>query len=234
LAEITAMREVVDLWSYYQAGDVKGMARHISWAKDGEGKDIVQYQSNPDVAPADLEQLHPDNYDVDPETGESCDVQALATTAVIASSHHHPEWLARFQPGDVFLPALVFVQRRVNERLPQLLVPQMDHDLRHDRLSVKLVPSNLLGALWLLFMQAMIERRQFRRCQQCSSWFEIRPPATRSTRIYCGDTCRIAARRARARMARDMHGQGKSAREIAATLETDVATVKRWITAKGS
>jgi hypothetical protein len=228
--EITAMRQAVDLWALHQAGDQQGLARHITWHTDVDSNDLVQYQSEPVLAgPDEAESPHTDDRDVDPETGESPDLRSLSTTAVIAAKDHHPEWLERFRPGDVFLPALVFIQRRVNDRLHELVSPRMLYDVGQDRMALRLVPATLLGALWLQFSEAVTEDRKHQRCMVCSSWFEIRPPATRSTRMYCSNTCRIRAQRSRSAQARQLRANGKSVRQIARELGTDVSTVKRWI-----
>jgi hypothetical protein len=226
--EITAMRQAVDLWALHQAGDQQGLARHIAWQRDAAGDDLVQYQSEPSNLD-ETESSHTDTRDVDPETQEAPDLRSLSTTAVIAAKDHHPEWLERFRPGDLFLPALAFIQRRVNERLHELVAPRMLYDVGQDRMALRLVPATLLGALWLEFSEAVTEDRKFQRCQVCSGWFEIRPPATRSTRLYCSNTCRIRAQRSRAARARQLRADGKTVRQIARELEADVATVTRWV-----
>jgi hypothetical protein len=227
--EITAIRQVVDLWALHQAGDPQGLASHIIWHKDAAGNDLVQYQSDSAAGP-DADAAYPrDERDVDPETGDVPDLHSLSTTAVVAAKDHHPEWLERFRPGDVFLPALAFIQRRVNERLHELVTPRMLYDVGQDCMTLRLVPSTLLGALWLEFSEAVTQDRKFQRCQVCNSWFEIRPPATRSTRLYCSNTCRIRVQRSRAARARQLRADGKTVRHIARELGADVATVKRWV-----
>jgi hypothetical protein len=231
--EITALRQVVDLWARHQAGDERALARHILWAKEAGGKDVVTYRSRPfgddqELSTGELKSLlHPDEHDAD----RGHDFTALSCTEIIASKDIHPEWLERFRPGDVFLPALVLVQRRLNERLPELLSPRLLYDLRDGRMSLSLAPSSLLGALWLEFGQAVTANKKFRQCLLCRRWFEVRPPVTRSTRIFCGNGCRLRVQRLRSKI-REMLETGMLPEQIVHALGIDLDTFERVLSSK--
>ena len=50
-------------------------------------------------------------------------------------------------------------------------------------LAVRIVPDNLLGALWLQFALAMSGERH-RRCEQCGRWFAVKPRGRRAKLRY--------------------------------------------------
>jgi hypothetical protein len=94
------------------------------------------------------------------------------------------------------------LQRAVNQRLrdhaaPRLLWQTADRS----NLGLYIVPSSLLGALWLQLARAVEKGRARRRCKACKGWIEL----TRTDREYCGPACRVAAQRRR-------EGQGRRQR----------------------
>jgi hypothetical protein len=93
-------------------------------------------------------------------------------------------------------------------------------------------PADLQGALFLQFAMAIHGNKNYRKCAVCGKWMELVPPATRITRQTCSNACRQQLYRQRFDRAREMASKGKSPREIAAKLETDLATVKRWLKKK--
>src|SRR6266542_2500364 len=91
----------------------------------------------------------------------------------------------------------------------------------------RIVPSSLLGALWLQFHQAISSRKDYRQCEVCKSWFEISPKVNRASKLYCGDACRSQAYRDRQQRAQQLHDEGWSFKDIASELGSDVGTVKK-------
>lgn len=95
--------------------------------------------------------------------------------------------------------------------------------------TMQTMPTNLLGALWVQFGQAVAENKQFRSCAACGKWYEIAPPFNRKSRDYCEDACRSRAYRERKDQALRMAASGKSVKKIAEVLESTVATVEGWL-----
>lgn len=67
------------------------------------------------------------------------------------------------------------------------------------------------------------------RCVSCSSWFELAPGVNRADRLTCSDSCRQPHYRMRKEKAVEMHAQGKPLREIAQEIDSDVQTIKGWL-----
>jgi hypothetical protein len=63
--------------------------------------------------------------------------------------------------------------------------------------TLELQPRNLHQLLWWQCAQHFTEGSQLRRCAHCGEWFVIRPPDTRSSKIYCSHNCNMAAYRLR-------------------------------------
>jgi hypothetical protein len=76
--------------------------------------------------------------------------------------------------------------------------------------------------------------KKYRPCEACHTWFEISAQAARTSKKYCGDTCRIRAYRERLaetqEKARQLRAKGKSYKAIANELKTDAEAIKKWVT----
>lgn len=153
---------------------------------------------------------------------------------LIASPQFHPERLEWMRPGDLVLPALFVVQDIVNQHLKGRVSPRLLWNKDKTRLGLHIVPRSLIGAIWLQFAQAIDGRKEYRRCEECRTWFELSPDIARTSKLYCSNACRSRAYRKRQAEARRLHEQGKSIEEIAQALGTDVRTAQGWITRGGS
>jgi hypothetical protein len=195
----------------------------LKWHLEVDDDDRVSFQGGP--VPDERGQAHPDAEGDD--GGEEIPVEQYAITGEIASARSNAEWLAQFKPGDVFLPALVQIQRQVNEHLQALGPPALSYDLAQDRLVLRPVPRNLSQAMWLQFAEAVSGGKKHHQCRGCLRWVEIKPRGMRSTRFHCSDACRVRPHRRRLDLARRLHAEGNSWSEMARELETDVPTVKQ-------
>jgi hypothetical protein len=85
--------------------------------------------------------------------------------------------------------------------------------------------------MYLQFAQAIGQgkRPQYRQCPVCERFFEVARGAARSNRKACSGTCRTYLYRRRMARARELHGEGKSACEIAKDLKAKLSAVKKWI-----
>src|SRR5262249_29215473 len=93
----------------------------------------------------------------------------------------------------------------------------------------RILPANLLAALWMQFGDAVNEDQHLRSCETCERWFEVSQKKYRKSRIYCSEACRSSAYRSRKDKAMRMAASGKSVKEIAKALNSTIATVKGWI-----
>ena len=90
-------------------------------------------------------------------------------------------------------------------------------------------PKNLCTAAWLQFEREIEGFFDFRRCGQCSRWLRFYPQQVKIEQIFCSQACRSKSYRARQDDARRMNLEGVAVEEIAARLNSNVATVKGWI-----
>jgi hypothetical protein len=136
---------------------------------------------------------------------------------------------AKVERGDTIGAALVIVQTHLNYALGEFVSPWLywDTSARRSRLSFR-VPS-LWAAILLQFAEAVGGSHNYQRCAACSQWFELAPGINRANRLTCSDSCRQRFYRLRQDRAVELHQQGKTVREIARALGSDVATVKGWI-----
>jgi DNA-binding NarL/FixJ family response regulator len=58
---------------------------------------------------------------------------------------------------------------------------------------------------------------------------ELSPEIARTSRLFCSESCRARAYRERKEKAVQLAAEGKTPKEIAAELDSDVKTVKGWI-----
>lgn len=108
----------------------------------------------------------------------------------------HPDaWVA----GDLVNPARYVAAHIVNSGLESRAAPQLGTDLETHRLHLALVPTDLLGALWLQFAHAIEAEPEYRRCEHCGTWFEVGPGAASRARRFCSNRCRVAASRRKLR-----------------------------------
>jgi hypothetical protein len=111
------------------------------------------------------------NYDFDPEV-----MRDFAAT---------PLWLVRN-----------LANRRLEQHTTSVCLSSPDAG----RLTLALRPRNLLGALWLQFIQAVEGNAKFRKCAVCGEPFEVSGHRNRGKHahaIYCSGRCKVAAYRRR-------------------------------------
>jgi hypothetical protein len=97
---------------------------------------------------------------------------------------------------------------------------------------LRLVPTTLIGGLWLQFAEAVAQNKNYARCKMCSKWFEVSRPKVRKTRVYCSDVCKTKAYLERKDRAVRLKAEGWTVKEIADELGTDTKTLKGWLQEK--
>lgn len=204
--EIWAMRLAVELWDAAQAGDTTTLSRRIAWTQGPGGMGVLYGTQIAGDRPGE------------PHYREW-----------IASPTIHPERLERFPPGDLIMPALYRVQQFVNDHMTRRVSVRLAWDEARNRLELRIVPQNLIGALWLQFARAISGQKAYRRCEECGAWFEVSREVTRSDRLYCSNACRTRAYRKRKELAQQMYKTGKRIEEIAQALGSEESTVAGWV-----
>jgi hypothetical protein len=205
LLAIDEMNELVSLWDLVQKGDRSALSQLIQW----QGRNQIYYHTWPNTILG--------------EGGKYGDQH------LIFSPEHHGQWLRQFTPGDVLMPALVYVQRRVNYWIEAAASPKLRWDATKARTELVFIPGSLLGALWLQFARAIEGNRSYRQCKECGQWFEVSPETARTSRLFCSGPCRSKAYRGRQERAKELHDKGWSVKKIATELESDIPTVRRWL-----
>jgi hypothetical protein len=165
--------------------------------------------------------------------GEGSALGFRRSKSVIASPTWRPELLAAFRPDDPLLPAWAFLQQDLERHLFNAKVEfsaAMPWDTKRQRPALRLEALTLLSAVYFQLADAVSNDRTFSRCRQCGRWFAVAPEAARSHRRFCSDGCRSKAYRGRQDRARQLFMAKKTFEEIAAELDSDVSTVKVWIT----
>jgi hypothetical protein len=200
---IHAMRDMIGLWDAVRTRDHSRLQNYITWWNDHK----VVYHNNQDP-------------------------RFVSPLQIIASREVREGWLAHFKQGDLVTPAWFHLMSTVNMWLAGLVNAELQWDEAALRPVAQIVPSSLLGALWLQLYHAIDGEKNYRTCEVCKTWFEVTPKVNRTTKRYCSDACRSQALQDRHKRAQQMHEEGQSLKEIASKLGSDVPTVKKWVKGK--
>jgi hypothetical protein len=144
-----------------------------------------------------------------PQILSSFDIQRIA--ALEQARAELQEQLISMQ-GEVFLQGNVSASTSEWESVASKLNQNISHvrpvfvvGPMKDGLSVQLMPTNLLEAMWPQFGQAVESNRAFRKCPQCVTWFDISHKAGRFDKVFCSGACKAKAYRGR--LARQHHAE---------------------------
>lgn len=202
--EIQHMRELVLLWDRARTGRAADLREFVEW----DGRKGVRY-IGPHVSGAR---------------------KPLDRTIAWIATEHEPEQLARFAPGGLVAPAMSYIQRLANRKLGEHgVTARLLWDQHRSRLNLHMVPSNLIGCIWLQFARAVDGNRDYRQCEECRKWFEATPQVTRSDRRFCTPSCKASAHRKKIAEARKMYADGVSVSEISKRLGAASESVKGWV-----
>jgi DNA-binding NarL/FixJ family response regulator len=75
--------------------------------------------------------------------------------------------------------------------------------------------------------------RRYQQCPVCRRWFELTPGVHRADKLTCSQACRTRAYRHRQEKAVQLHAEGRTVRQIAKEIGSDVKTVRGWIQNSG-
>lgn len=86
-----------------------------------------------------------------------------------------------------------------------------------DGLTLRVMPTTLLEAMWLQFGQAVESNKAFRQCRHCGTWFDLSPKAARVDKVFCTEACK--ARAYRQRLAKQERGASDQRAPVRGELE---------------
>jgi hypothetical protein len=92
----------------------------------------------------------------------------------------------------------------------------------------QIIPSSLLGALYLQFGRAVAGDKEHRQCRQCGKWFELRT-SDKGRKEFCTDSCKVRESRERKKQAVGLREAGQTPKQIAEAIDTPIGTVERWV-----
>jgi hypothetical protein len=144
-----------------------------------------------------------------------------------------PAWNNQTYPprsnDDLPRQAFPYLAERISTSLIGNAEPVVTWDWRKGRCLFTHAPTNLLGAMYVQFARALEGAKDYRRCEGCSGWLEVKRKNNPKPALYCSRSCRNRAHQARKEKARAMFAKGKSHKEIAAELNARVAAIKQWV-----
>jgi hypothetical protein len=206
--EIFAMRQAVYLWDLVRNADLATLGQLFTLRED----DII-FDSTPEGV--DLKTKPP---------------KPLSThIRSFSRDRGGPGGEQRFEKGDLIQPALYHLQGIVNDRLKAETASRLLWDADSRDLVLRMVPKNLLGAIWFQFAEMVSKKQGLKQCEQCGKWFRVAAGIGRTDKKYCSQRCRTQWYRHRTAQAARLYTRGKAPAEIAKQFETDVRTVEVWI-----
>ena len=137
------------------------------------------------------------------------------------------------RPGDLIAPARAEVSNIINGKIHRLCGPALYWAVKCKRWENQTCPNSLCGAVWWQLSQAVLSDKRLKQCRECGRFFEVSGGGGRPDKELCSSACRSRGYRLRQDRARAMHTAGRTFKEIAAELSSDVKTVKGWVCGKG-
>jgi hypothetical protein len=213
---VAEVRRLTALWDLVHRGGEESLGRHIRWARGPSEGWSVYFDRHAGPVPENRASL---------AEGPGSEL--------IASSASDPGLLGTFRPGDVLKPALAYLKNRLDpclNRGAEYVTVGMSWDPRREHPALAYHCPTLLAAVWLGLATSVSENIGHGKCPTCGKWFAVAQGAFRSSRMFCSTGCRSRAYRQRQETARRLYTSGKSFEAIAEELDSDVATVRKWVT----
>jgi hypothetical protein len=98
-----------------------------------------------------------------------------------------------FRVDDIFTPAAIQLQGSVNVRLKLMASPAIIYDPSAGQQILRIIPTNLLGAMWLQLANAITGHKEYRSCVECGTWFEVSKDGRGGTKrkVFCDTACKV-------------------------------------------
>lgn len=183
--QIRRMRELLDIWGMVERRDEVSLSKRIRWRlQPYEHRDLPGVYYAPETVPST-------EYSPSLTPPEKTIADDLLNPKPIAQG-----WL---KYGEVIEPARWFLLSQITEQLEYhhataRFVYRPGKAVTH---ALQLWPDGLIGILWVQFAQAIDGHRNYQKCPECPTWFELSPDVARSDKVYCSDRCRVRASRRR-------------------------------------
>ena len=207
--QIAALHQVIAIWNLVQAKDAERL-RHYFKASKSDRYVRVIFDS------------HPGKANVPP-------LGTLRVQRMIAALKVQRDQSPQIDINDVFTWAHLYLCELMDQHLPKRVTPCLVQDSESDRPQLRIIPDQLIDAIWMQAAEAISSNRVFRSCRGCGKWLEIARGTARTTRLFCSSVCRNRFYRDRQDQAREMAAAGKSVAAIAVELGADVGAVKNWV-----
>jgi hypothetical protein len=222
---VSEMRSAVELWDVLRGGTPEKrlgfLQARVVRVQGPDGSVTLYYDTHADLSPDTK------------EVGDGYMRVRMPVGGDLFGDEGSPSGRVELsRPARVFLCRLA--SRALRGQVSPVLIPDPGKIIKilvPVMASIRLVPGNLVAALWLQFAYAMSSDKEQRLCPSCGEWFQLEK-GKRSDRAYCTDACRKKVYRQRRQRAHQLHAAGKKVKEIAQELKADVASVKKWISDK--
>ena len=141
----------------------------------------------------------------------------------------HPVQFDAGSPSAIIATGRTFVTNEVNiHLLEQGVTPRLEVDPSGGP-RFYVVPRTLLGAMWLQFAESISQQKEYRRCRECSTPFEISTAGARSDSKFCTAACKSTFHNSKRRKVRELRSKGHLLQKIAKQFDTDIPTLKKWL-----
>jgi len=101
--------------------------------------------------------------------------------------------MERFKRPDPVRPALFHLQRIINRQLEGQTSPKLLWPADYSRLHLHIIPTTLIGGLWLQFARAIEGDIGYRACEAgCGRWIALQSGSARIDKRTCTPACRTA------------------------------------------
>lgn len=200
-----SISEVIAVWDILREGNEAELAKRFVW--DG---DLIHYRPGGDKTP----QAGSFGFDIGkPWPG-------VRKSRLIIPS------------GNFRAAASEFINEHLTEESIAGNRPSLAWNEKRRKFTCSEMPRDLLAAIFLQLAHAIRDGAEPRPCSVCGRAIDFAPGISRPDRQVCSSACRSRSYRARQDRARQFHAQGKSFKQIANELDSEVATVTRWIVGK--
>jgi hypothetical protein len=144
------------------------------------------------------------------------------------------EWIIDVDPDDSAGPIGSVAKTYLADQINRYSAPcslTSAFDPASGSLVLKIVPTGLLGGLWVQLAWTIAGNRRHRQCRACGSWFEISKDEDGRTarRLFCDDVCKVRDHRRRRHRAAALADAGDSPQQIATKLDTKIETILGWV-----
>jgi hypothetical protein len=175
--EIFDLRQAVTIWDLFRDKDHKGLARFLRWhrakfAPDGRQTNLGGWY-----------------YDSHPELPEP---EIPFPARLFDGVYEHELERLAIEPGDVLMPAQLLVLKWVNKKLGARAAPRLFYHTEQGQPVMRIVPFDLITAVWLQFVHAVAGKKDYKTCKECGQWFEVSGDEDGRTarKVFCSPKCK--------------------------------------------